>query len=67
MLWLGESVLSRNRIKDIKEILANVSKITPADVARVANAVLDSQHLKLSVVGPITDAQNTSLSRLLGV
>lgn len=61
----GRSVLQRGYIRTPEESLALVEKVTKEDVQRVAAAVIRSDALRLSVVGPFdsTDAFVSMLER----
>lgn len=67
MLWIGESTLIRDKMMTIKEIIAKLKKVTPADIKRVARLILKEEHFNLAVVGPLNDSQEKDLGRLLGV
>ncbi len=67
MLWLGEAVISKDKIRTLETVIKEFERITQADIKRVAAKILDDQKYNLAVVGPITDKQEKELSRLLGM
>ena len=56
MLWIGESDMVLGRVHPIGAIVEDIRRVTPADVRRVAHAVLRPQHLNVAVIGPIKPA-----------
>jgi len=67
MLWIGEGVIAKNKVKTLKEVLKKLAGIKPSDITRVAGEVLDGGRYNLAVVGPITMPQEKELRRLLAV
>jgi predicted Zn-dependent peptidase len=55
MFGLRKEVLEQ-RAPDPEEVLAGVSAVTAADVARVAQDVITDERLRLAVIGPFDDA-----------
>ena len=66
MIWLGESVCARNRIRTLDEIMRKINQVRIEDVSRVAKEVLQASRYNLSLVGPISDEQKGALARLIG-
>jgi len=66
MLWIGESTLTRDRIRSIEEIVILVNKVKITDLKRVAQQIFDEKHYNFAVVGPVNDKQEKELGRLLG-
>lgn len=66
MLWIGENLISRNKIKTLKSLMGDFAKITPDEVHRVANEILKNNRYNMAVVGPVTAQQEKDLHRLLG-
>jgi len=66
MFWVGESTVTLDRVRTIEDIMKEVRKITMADVKRVGNLVLNENKYNLSVVGPLTEAQEKKIIHLLG-
>ncbi len=65
MLWIGDTVISQNKTKTLKSLIADFQKIKRADVHRVAKDILRTQRYNLAIVGPLTDKQKEELPRLL--
>lgn len=65
MLWLGEGFILNDRLRTPQEILAQVDKVTPDDLRRVANRVFNTNDLNFALIGPIQDATRKRLERAL--
>lgn len=66
MLWIGETVISRDRVRSAQDVIQEVNRVKLVDIKRVAAALLDPKRLNLAVVGPLTDAQEKELRAQLG-
>ncbi|MBF0122257.1 MAG: insulinase family protein [Candidatus Omnitrophica bacterium] len=62
MMWIGESMIERNRIRTLGEVIYRTNALTPEDIRRVANNILKEKHLSLAVVGPLEASQEKALS-----
>ena len=62
-MWLGAQELLEQRIYTIDEVLAIIDKITAEDIYRVANDLLVTEKLNMSILGPIQN--NDELRNLL--
>ena len=67
MLWMGESVMIRERIRTLKEIISRFKKVPLAQIKKVAKEVLKPSCFNLSLVGPVSDAQRKRIRTLIGV
>ena len=67
MLWLGESVISKNKIESLKDIISQFERIQRSDVKRVACGILEQNRYKMALVGPLSDDQKRELHHLLGI
>lgn len=67
MLWMGEHMVTENKIPTPQEILDEIEKVTPEDIKRVANRVLKTSHLNLALIGPIKNLEEKKLSQVLEV
>jgi len=65
MLWVGESLVVRNRLRTVEEILQKISAIKREDVQRVAREILAAKRYNLAIVGPTTDEQEKTLAGML--
>ena len=67
MLWIGEGMLTTNRIKTRTSIMKELKKIKPADIKRVANDVINVNRYNLAIVGPVTGLQEKQLRLMMKV
>lgn len=67
MLWIGESTITRDRMKTLEEIVEKVNRVTMADLKRVAQEILNPRHYNFAVVGPTTDDQQQQLNKILEI
>ncbi len=67
MLWVGESIVCRDRIRTLDEIITNVKKVKREDLQRVAQDIFDENHLNMAFVGPIKDKQKKEIRSLLNI
>lgn len=65
MLWLGEGVVMKDKIRRVVEVVKEVKKVTPADMKRVAKDILRENRYNLSVVGPLSSKQESGLRSLM--
>ncbi len=52
MLWTGEHKLMSGAVPSLEEVLDGISRVSDADVLRVARRVLKRERLNLAVIGP---------------
>jgi predicted Zn-dependent peptidase len=67
MLYLGESVMTKNNVRTFGEIAREFRSITPADLKRVARVIFYPQRYNFAVVGPVTEAQEQPLRKMFSV
>jgi predicted Zn-dependent peptidase len=65
MLWIGDTLISRNKVRTLRSVIRDFEKLTPDDIKRVANDILKPCRFNLAVVGPLTDGQQKALERLI--
>lgn len=65
MMWLGESMIERDRIRTLGEVVYRVNSLTPDDIRRVAADILKENKLSLAVVGALTDEQEKGLRMIV--
>ena len=65
MMWIGESMVERDRIRTLGEVVSRINSLTPDDIRRVASDILKEKCFNLAVVGPIEEAQEKELSRMV--
>jgi predicted Zn-dependent peptidase len=64
MMWIGESMIERDRIRTLGEVVYRVNALTPDDIQRVACDILKERRMNLSVVGALKEEQETALRAL---
>jgi len=57
MMWIGESMIERDRIRTLGEVVYRVNGLTPDDIRRLAAEILKEKKLNLAVVGNLSDEQ----------
>lgn len=65
MLWVGESTITRDRIRTMEEVVRAIKGVRIADIKRVANRVFVPQQYNLAVAGPLNKAQEKHLKQLM--
>lgn len=63
MLWIGETVISKDRVNTPADVVREIREVKSSHITRIAREILDPQRLNLAVVGPLTDAQEKDLCR----
>ncbi|MBP9853634.1 MAG: insulinase family protein [Candidatus Omnitrophica bacterium] len=67
MLWIGESMLSRNKGKTLEQVMSELNKIKISDVERVAQDILQESRYNLALVGPISPEQSKKIETILNI
>ncbi len=67
MLWIGEDLITRNKVRTIQHVVREFKKIKREDIIRVAKEVINPAKFRLSIVGPIKDEQEKQIRTLLGI
>lgn len=65
MLWIGDTLISRNKVRTHRSVIRDFEKLTPDDVKRVANDILKPSRFNLAVVGPLNESQQNGLEQLI--
>jgi predicted Zn-dependent peptidase len=65
MLWMGESLMTKNKVRTLDEIVKDFNSVSPLDLKRVAKDVFDESRFNLAIVGQLTGSQQTSLTSLI--
>lgn len=65
MMWIGESMIERDRIRTLGEVVYRVNALTPDDIQRVAGDIIKERRLNLAVVGALKEEQETALRALI--
>lgn len=66
MLWVGGVVLSNDQVKTMKDVVARINAVRPADIRRVARHVLAPNRLNVALIGPLTEPQEKELRSIIG-
>lgn len=67
MLWLGESLVTSNKIYTRDEIIKEINKVTPEDIKRLAERIFSTEGLKLALIGPVNPRQKRELVKILSL
>ena len=67
MLWIGESIVARNKVRTLKNVLKEFEKVSVGDVKRVACEIFNPKKYNLAIVGPVTDQQQKELKMLMRI
>lgn len=65
MLWMGEGTITLDKVFTLKEILAEIAKISVKDIQRVANEILKGAKANLAIIGPLAPTVKTTLQDLI--
>ncbi|NTV28953.1 MAG: insulinase family protein [Candidatus Omnitrophica bacterium] len=65
MMWIGESIIERDRIRTLGEVVYRVNSLTPEDIRRVAADILKEKRFNLAVVGALEESQEQELQALV--
>jgi predicted Zn-dependent peptidase len=67
MLWMVEHLSALGHIPMPKEVVAEIEKLDPDDVKRVANRVLGDPHLNMAVIGTANKNEEKRISEVLHI
>lgn len=67
MLWLGEKALYTGRVLERDQIEAEIKKITPEDIRRVAAKYFRANNFSLAVVGKVGEKDQTRIRKDLSL
>lgn len=67
MLWIGEQVVSLDKIFTAEDILKKIEKVTIEDIKRVADKFFKSEKINLAVIGPLKDKDKKDISKILEI
>ncbi len=65
MLWIGEAVTARDKLRNLKAVVREFEKITPLDLKRIANDVFQQSGYKLSIVGPSLENNKKQIQSII--
>ena len=61
MLWMGDSLLTWDKVRTLGEIIEEVNQVNISDIKRVANDLFREERFNLALVGPLTDEQEKQI------
>ena len=64
MLWIGESVVSLDKVYSLKEIIKGIQTVSRKDIRIVSQEIIKGEHLNLAVIGPVKKNKNLILKQL---
>ena len=67
MLWMGEHLSAEGSIPTPQAVAAEIEKIGPDDVKRVAKRILGDSHLNMAVIGTTDKAEEKNISEVLHI
>src|SRR3989338_6924199 len=67
MLWMGEHLSAEGKIPTPQAVVAEIEKIDPDDVKRVAKRVLGDLRLNMAVIGTTDEAEEKKISEVLHI
>jgi len=67
MLWLGEKALYTGRVLERDQVEAEIKKITPAEIKRVAAKYFRASNFSLAVVGKVKKEEQTRIKKDLSL
>ncbi|OGX33662.1 MAG: hypothetical protein A3I43_04685 [Omnitrophica WOR_2 bacterium RIFCSPLOWO2_02_FULL_50_19] len=67
MLWMGEHLSAEGKIPTPQAVVAEIEKIDPDDVKRVAKRVLGDLRLNMAVIGTTDEAEEKRISEVLHI
>lgn len=53
MLWVGESLVSLDKVCSVKEIISKVNAVSRIDIRRLANRLITKERINLALIGPV--------------
>jgi len=67
MLWMGEHLSAEGKIPTPQEVVAEIDRIEPEDVTRVAKRIFADQHLNMAVIGSTDKIGEKKISEVLHI
>ncbi len=52
MLWVGESLVSLDKVSPVKEIISKVNAVSRIDIRKLANRLITKEGINLALIGP---------------
>ena len=67
MLWLGEHMVSLNKLPDRESIIRKIEAVTVEDIKNVANKIFKSSGLNIAIIGELGDAEQKEIEKELNL
>ena len=67
MLWMGEHLSAEDSIPTPQEVVAEIEKIEPDDLTRVAKRIFADPHLNMALIGTANTAEEKRISEVLHI
>lgn len=65
MLWMGESLVARNKVQTLDQVVKTIDSITREELKKIAKHVFKRNKYNIAVIGPLTPAHKKSIKQLL--
>lgn len=65
MLWMGESLVTLNRLMRPKEILNKIARTTPEEMRSIARRIFQNRSLKLALIGPQKEKDRKRIRKVI--
>ena len=65
MLWMGDGLISRNKIKTLKKVIKAFEAIDRTDIKDISREVFNSSQYSLAVIGSVTEDQKNIINNQL--
>lgn len=65
MLWIGETVISKDRVNKPSDVEREIRKVGLPQIKRIAQQIWNPDRLNLAVVGPLNEPLEKSLRKLM--
>ena len=67
MIWLGENLITLDKIENEQYILREIDKVTPRDIKNTASEIFKTSDLNLSAIGPLKSKEEKSIEHYLNL
>lgn len=67
MLWLGEHIITLNKLPTAQEIIAEMEKVKLSDIQRVADEIFEDKNLNLAMIGTLKESQTKTIEEILRI
>lgn len=63
LLWVGERVLEQKELPKPEVICNKIEHVTTQDIQKIAKKIFQTKHLNLALIGPVTDAMKSQMTK----